>query len=147
MDDARVFRCARCQCQVRVCSRCDRGQRYCGARCTGAARAESVRVAGRRYQRTRRGRVAHAWRQHRYRERLHRYREHRAGVHKVTHQGSRAWRGVVSIALQPVNRREDAMSRHDSAIDEPRCDFCARAVRAVMRVGWVRTRIDGPWLG
>ena len=47
MDDARLFLCVRCQCQVRVCSRCDRGQQYCGTHCSGLARGESLRAAGR----------------------------------------------------------------------------------------------------
>ena len=46
MDDARLFLCARCRCQVLICSRCDRGQQYCGARCSGLARRESLRGAG-----------------------------------------------------------------------------------------------------
>ena len=66
MDDARLFLCARCRRQVLICSRCDRGQRYCGARCSGPARRESLRAAGRRYQQTRRGRHCHAERQRRY---------------------------------------------------------------------------------
>jgi len=69
MDDARMFLCARCRCQGLICSRCDRGQQYCGAECSGLARRESMRAAGRRYQRSRRGRHCHAERQHRYRRR------------------------------------------------------------------------------
>ena len=84
MDDARLFLCARCRRQVLICSRCDRGQRYCGARCSGPARRESLRAAGRRYQHSRRGRHCHAERQRRYRRR---WRED-ARVHKVTHHGS-----------------------------------------------------------
>ena len=34
MDDARLFLCARCRRQVLICSVCDRGQQYCGARCS-----------------------------------------------------------------------------------------------------------------
>ena len=66
MDDARLFLCARCRRQVLICSRCDRGQRYCGARCSGPARRESLRAAGRRYQHSRRGRHCRAERQRRY---------------------------------------------------------------------------------
>ena len=44
---ARLFHCARCGRQVRICSRCDRGNRYCGSDCARAARADSVRAAGR----------------------------------------------------------------------------------------------------
>jgi hypothetical protein len=53
---------------VLLCSRCDRGQRYCGRACSRAARDDSRREAGRRYQRSRRGRVAHAARSRRWRQ-------------------------------------------------------------------------------
>ena len=62
---------------------CDRGQQYCGARCSGLARRESLRAAGRRYQQSRRGRHCHrcarrdAERQRRYR------RRYRAGAAKT----------------------------------------------------------------
>ena len=69
MDDARRIRCSRCRRQVFICSRCDRGQQYCGARCSGLARRESLRAAGRRYQQSQRGRHCHAERQRRYRHR------------------------------------------------------------------------------
>ena len=65
MDDTRLFLCARCRRQVLICSRCDRGQQYCGARCSGPARRESLRAEGRRYQHSRRGRHCHAERQRR----------------------------------------------------------------------------------
>jgi hypothetical protein len=78
-SSARLFNCARCRCQVVICSHCDRGNIYCGKRCAQGARRRSRREAGRRYQKTRRGRFAHAERQRRYR------RRRRA---KVTHQGS-----------------------------------------------------------
>jgi len=45
VDDARLFLCARCQHQVVICSRCDRGQWYCAALCSGLARRESLRAA------------------------------------------------------------------------------------------------------
>ena len=78
------FLCARCRRQVLICSRCDRGQQYCGARCSGPARRESLRAAGRRYQHSRRGRHCHAERQRRYRRRC----GEDARVQKVTHHGS-----------------------------------------------------------
>jgi hypothetical protein len=61
-----------------LCTRCYRGQRYCSETCAHAARNESMRSAGRRYQRTREGQRGHADRQRAYRQRQ-----------KVTHQGSR----------------------------------------------------------
>lgn len=77
----RLFLCARCRAQVLICGRCDRGQRYCTAECSRTMRRASVRDAGRRYQRTRRGRHLHAARARRY----------PAARNKiVTHQGSPA---------------------------------------------------------
>jgi hypothetical protein len=75
------FTCARPECRqiFFLCSRCDRGHRYCGACCRNEARRRSLREAGRRYQATRDGRFAHAARQRRYAER----------PQKVTHQSPR----------------------------------------------------------
>lgn len=76
---ARLFHCARCQSQVVLCQRCDRGQRYCSAACSHAARFHSRCAAQRRYQQSRRGRLNHAHRQRCYRQRLSK---------KVTHHSS-----------------------------------------------------------
>jgi hypothetical protein len=75
--DCRRFLCDRCGEPRTICSVCDRGHRYCGEDCRRQARKRSTREAGRRYQRTRRGRRNHARRQAEY---MHR-RE------KMTHQG------------------------------------------------------------
>ena len=75
---SRFFCCARCRGQAFICSRCDRGQIYCARGCASEARRVKQREAGRRYQRTFRGRRNHA-------ERMARYR---AQEKKVTHQGS-----------------------------------------------------------
>lgn len=74
----RLYLCARCRAQVVICKPCDRGQRFCTRECARATRREQVREAGRHYQDSRRGRLAHALRQARYRERRQ----------KVTHRGS-----------------------------------------------------------
>ncbi len=74
----RLLICARCSCQVRICTRCDRGNVYCSKFCAGLARSRSLRGAGRRYQQTRAGRRNHAARQQRYQLRQPK---------KVTHQG------------------------------------------------------------
>jgi hypothetical protein len=87
----RMFRCARCHSLVLLCSRCDRGQIYCGRTCSGVARGSARRAAQARYQRSLRGRQCHAARQHRWRRRC-RLRHQRPaalpGVNTVTHQGS-----------------------------------------------------------
>jgi len=61
----RIFNCGLCHLQILVCTDCDRGQRYCKP-CAKVARQRSVRIAKRRYQKTRQGRLKHAARQRRY---------------------------------------------------------------------------------
>lgn len=75
---ARFFLCARCTVQVLICSCCDRGQIYCAEDCARQARHSAQRAAGRRYQTSRRGRIAHALRA----------RNYRCRQKNVTHQGS-----------------------------------------------------------
>lgn len=65
--NCRLFVCARCGKTVLICSHCDHGNRYCGAECSKAARRDSVREAGRRYQKKRNGALGHSRRQRRYR--------------------------------------------------------------------------------
>jgi hypothetical protein len=74
----RLLNCARCQQQLRVCRRCDHGQRFCPDPCARQARRACVRAAGHRYQQTFRGRLHHARRQAHWRQRH---------CKKVTHQG------------------------------------------------------------
>ena len=75
---ARLFVCTGCRRQVLICRCCDRGQIYCAGNCAPHARRRSLLAAGRRYQTSRRGRLAHAVRASRY----------RARGKKVTHHGS-----------------------------------------------------------
>jgi hypothetical protein len=63
---ARLLACERCRALVLICSCCDHGQIYCG-NCAEEARRQSVRAAGKRYQATKKGRLAHAARQSAYR--------------------------------------------------------------------------------
>ena len=92
-DSARLFLCARYFVQVRLCSHCDRGQRYRTPICSSLARDTAQREAASRYQRSRGGRMAHAARSRRWRIRHHRLdplatTELEAGANIVTHQGS-----------------------------------------------------------
>ena len=129
-NTARLFTCARCRCQVVICSRCDRGNIYCGPQCSHEARRASVNAAGRRYQGTRRGRHTHAARQRRYRSR----RE------KVTHQGSPCPAPSASLATDsegsvgwsaPVVKEEDACFR---------CSFCGGRCSAFVRQDFLHRR-------
>ena len=66
----RLFLCARCRVQVVLCSHCDRGNRYCSRPCWRLMREAARRDSAGRYQRSRRGRLAHAERSRRWRQRL-----------------------------------------------------------------------------
>jgi len=75
----RLYSCARCAKQVRICGECDRGNRYCAQGCARMRRRESLRRAASRYQQSYRGACKHAARSRAWRERH---------AQKVTHQGS-----------------------------------------------------------
>ena len=130
---ARLYLCARCRGQVVICSHCDRGQRYCANGCARVARNESLRAAGRRYQRTRRGRHRHAERQRRYRQRQ---RE------KVTHQGSPVEGRYAALVARPQNPTSPQRSGVITALGTLLCHFCARVCSGFVRLGFRRRR---PW--
>ena len=77
-DTARLYSCLRCNSQVTICRRCDRGNVYC-FKCAPKARQEAKDRAATRYQASYQGRSNHAARQRRYRE---------SRKQKVTHKGS-----------------------------------------------------------
>jgi hypothetical protein len=132
---------------VLLCSRCDRGQRYCGRACSRAARLESRRNAARRYQRSRAGRMAHAarsrrWRQRR-REREQVCREAAAlngdVANFVTHQGS-APLGADAPLASPEQAGEVAAAV-GKAVTPPlsaHCRRCAAPLSPWIRQGFLR---------
>jgi hypothetical protein len=126
----RFFVCVRCRVQVIVCRRCDRGQIYCDGDCSLVARQSSIREAGRRYQRSRNGRLAHAERMRRYRGRLN----------KVTHQGSAAPAADALLQATPTTSAKattPGIARRLPA----HCHFCHRACSALVRLGQLRGRV------
>ena len=137
----RFFLCGRCRVQVLICSHCDRGQVYCAAECSQAARQESQRQAGRRYQQGRRGRLAHA-------ERARRYRARR---NKVTHQGSPplpsdGLLSANSMSEAPRFKRLQATRRPTTPasfliVDVWRCHFCGCRCAEYVRSGFLRRRV------
>ena len=107
---ARLFLCGRCRVQVLLCSHCDRGQHYCSRECAGQARRERRREAAERYQRSWRGRMAHAERSRRWRARqAARLADEAAqGANKiVTHQGCPALGAAASLAPCASPRAHD----------------------------------------
>lgn len=119
---ARLFNCARCFQPVTICSRCDRGNTYCGSICSGRKRILNHRIANQRYQRSLKGRRKHAERQRRYRERKV------ATAKKVTDQGS------------PVLPPNDVLP---GRLNEARpvnthCHFCGEPVSLLLRNSFLR---------
>ena len=135
---ARLFNCASCGRQVVLCRRCDHGNIYCSRPCSGRARRRSVRLAGQRYQNSRRGRHKHAERQQRYRERRRvRAPEDGRRMQKVTHHPlTRSPRRPV-LAGTPARRsgtRPFGSGRPARVFRCERCGrFCARAVYPGLR--------------
>jgi len=147
---ARLYLCARCRVQVVLCSRCDRGNRYCGRPCRHQAREEARRRTAQRYQRSWRGRMVHA-------QRSWRWRQRRAAAtavggddaQNVTHQGSQP--GVAAAPLAPWTHdsaTHDSGGLSDTAaasapqpIDGTSCWYCRRCGAqqlARVRLGFVR---------
>jgi hypothetical protein len=130
-SSARLFSCAGCRCQVVICSHCDRGNIYCGQRCSQAARGQSQREAARRYQRTRRGRSCHAERQRRYRQRR---------TTKVTHQGSPPVLADETLAAESKTAVQRSDVCRTDVADGIRCQFCARVCSHLLRPSFLHRR-------
>ncbi len=129
---SRLFHCCRCHAQVIVCSRCDRGQRYCNDGCAQIARSTSLRRAGQKYQSSRAGRFNNAARQQRFRTRQRQ---------KVTHQGSALKRHHGLLAgetKRPLKRQRPPTSMH--------CHFCGAVCPPFLRHDFLqRARVERPF--
>ena len=121
---ARRYLCACCRNPVLVCSRCDRGNRYC-KECAPKQRRNCVRAAGQRYQASRRGRHAHAQRQ----------RHWRAKRAKVTHQGS------PSHDLPALLPPEATAIEVETPQPPWQCHFCGCDCVEFVRIDFLRRRI------
>ena len=137
---ARLFLCARCRVQVVLCSRCDRGNRYCGRSCWRQTREATRREAASRYQRSRRGRMAHSARSRRWRQRHAGRGGSGGGEQNVTHQGSQP-----AVAAAPL-----AAWTHDTASIRPDATAAAPApLQPVPTAPWYCRRCGAPqpaWL-
>jgi hypothetical protein len=111
-----------------ICSHCDRGNIYCGSRCSTEARQNSLKAAGQRYQNTHQGRRKHA-------DRQRRYRRHRK---KVTHQGSPALPddGLLSPDLNVLTT-----SPTHTVTGDILCHFCGKKCIAFVRRGFIRNHL------
>jgi hypothetical protein len=130
----RLYNCRRCGLQVPICRACDHGNQYCDLGCADEARAETLRRAGRRYQRTPAGARRHAARQRSWRARR---------KQEVTHHG---WpegvpvRSATLLVVLVLSARQAA----DVATVTPTvtlplcCHFCGRRLPPFARLGPLR---------
>ena len=124
----RLFLCARCRSAATICSRCDRGQRYCSAECSRQARSCAQRAAAKRYQSSRKGRHAHARRQGQW----------RARQQMVTHQGS------PPPPCPDVLPADETTASQTAANQTCQCHFCGRSVSVFVRQDFLRCRFRHP---
>ena len=122
-SSARLFNCARCRRQVVICSHCDRGNIYCGKRCSETARRQSQREAGRHYQKTRRGRFAHAERQRRYRQRRRQNATHQGSPPAIADETLSAESRTPARRVELPAARREAVFRSD--IFDANCGTCS----------------------
>jgi hypothetical protein len=142
--------------QVLLCSRCDRGQRYCGRACSRAAREDSRRQIARRYQCSRAGRIAHAARSRRWRQ------QHRSCTppdhgdaetdidinNFVTHQGSaNPYPDAPLPSCEQATQRVpvDATANVAPTSMAARCRRCASALSPWTRQGFLRHARASRW--
>ena len=127
---ARFFLCGRCRAQVLICSGCDRGQIYCAEGCARQARHSAQRAAGRRYQTSRRGRIAHALRARNYRHRQK----------NVTHQGSPPQPPDDLLSPNPAAANEVPSSGDFSRRPAWCCRWCGCRCPELVRQDFLRCR-------
>jgi len=127
----RLYNCARCAQQVRICRECDRGNQYCTGECAQIRRRESLRRAGQRYQGSYRGACAHAARQRAWRERQ---------TQEVTHHRSLSSRVWVTVASSSTQTTIEQDTHVDTAGVEPPaqahsgCEIAVTLERADLRL-------------
>ncbi len=119
---SRLYQCTRCHTQVIICSRCDRGQRYCNSGCAQAARADSRKRACQKYQSSRAGRFNNAARQQRFRTQK---------KQKVTQQGSVPKRLHALLEIQLTRKNEARKPLFPSTTIH--CHFCGEACAPYLR--------------
>ena len=143
---ARLFLCAGCRVQVVLCSRCDRGNRYCSRTCWRQTHDLARREAACRYQHSRGGRLRHAARSQRWRQRTALRAAECDGAditghtdadadaaHKVTHQGSPPW-----VAAAPLAACTHDIAATTAPPQARRCHRCAAAQPDWLRQGFLR---------
>lgn len=162
VESHRLYNCANCHDQVRICTSCDHGNIYC-PQCAPEVNRLRVLRNGARYQRTPQGRVNHKIRQQVYDDRLEERIEE-----KMTHRGPLSEsdsiqpcvRPDTEVLNQPPEREEvthepepdPATTGHDAdeaaTVPPPtgpvRCDFCGQLCSVFARRWPIRRRRANP---
>ncbi len=134
-NTARLFNCASCQYQVKICNSCDRGNIYC-KKCSTLARNKSQRAASKRYQSTRKGKLNHAKRQRRYSQRQ------QPKTAKMTHQSSH---NLPSDDLLPIELDTPVIVKNTASTATKQvviCDFCSCQCNNFLRIGFLRCNLS-----
>jgi len=128
-DTYRLFHCARCQKQIRLCRECDRGQRLCDQPCRAEQRRAGQRRAAAVYQLSRRGRGLHAARMQRYRERsrgvVAKFSDEKVTHHTVTQAPAEPRSEQTHAAKGRGANREDKHEQKNSELTL-RCTVCRK---------------------
>ncbi len=132
-SSARLYSCSRCQAQVIICSRCDRGHRYCAGECAAGARSASLKRASKKYQSTRAGRFNNAARQKRHRQRQKQI---------VTHQGSQL--ATSHDVLKAKSHWPEKAKKHDQNGRHLICHHCGGVCDPFLRLDFLhQSRLFG----
>lgn len=153
MDESyRLFNCARCHCQAKICRSCDHGNIYCPV-CSEVAEQERLLRAGAKYQRTERGRLNHAARQQKY-EALQEKMTHRGPPISPPELPPQA-RSAAKVLKQPAEREEVLDEKESEVSPTPEvvpapavagpsgavcCDFCGQPCGEFARRAPLRRR-------
>lgn len=151
LPSSRLFTCARCKKQTRICTFCDTGHIYCSDSCRINRVRKSWRECSARYQSTFKGKKKHAARQARY----------HAGKKKMTHASSHKvpdpLSPVETTAANPTIMAAERKETTGEPNPEPnpehpslnhpqqtrpgvRCDFCGRPCSEFTRLGPLRKK-------
>ena len=143
-SSARLYFCCRCQAQVIICSRCDRGHRYCTNECAVDARADSLKRATRKYQLSRAGRFNNAARQQRHRERKKQIVTHQGSPPAAAHDVLKTLFTWPESTQKPDQNGSNVCCHHCGAVCEPflRQDFLhqSRLIGAFRQLSTVEER-------
>ena len=134
-NTARLFNCASCQYQVKICNYCDRGNIYC-TKCAPLARGKSQRAASKRYQNTRQGKLNHAKRQQRYS-----LRQQQKNV-KMTYQSSNNLPSHDLLPTEPSLLAIEKNAASTATKQAVTCDFCGSQCNNFLRIDFLRCNLS-----